>query len=175
MECWKGSFGLHYEGIRIGNLNFVPENNNKLPMYFPSWAIIFTGKNNCEVKYTNYKWTVLISMYLCPCNHYPDQDAEHDQLPNSLSPLLDTPSKGDYYSDFCYLRLMLPVLEHHTNGLIQHVLFCVWLFPQWYVFEIHCDFVCSYDSFHFIDECYSNMWILHNSLIIPLLMDIWVE
>lgn len=36
MECWKGSFGLHYEGTRIGNFNFVPENNDKLPVYFPS-------------------------------------------------------------------------------------------------------------------------------------------
>ena len=44
-----------------------------------------------------------------------------------LMPLSSHSSIGNHCSEFYPHRLILPVLQLHINGIIQHVLFCVWI------------------------------------------------
>lgn len=54
----------------------------------------------------------------------------------------------------------LPVLEIYVNGIIQNIMFCVWLFfTKHNVFEIIS--VCIMQIIYFVSEQYSIMWINH--------------
>ena len=63
--------------------------------------------------------------------------------------LITPPPRGNHYFDFYHNLLVLPVLELDIDGIIQYVLFCVWLlsfimvsviFTHVIVYLSHCSF-----------------------------------
>lgn len=99
------------------------------------------------------------------CNHCPNKDVQHFHLsqkylvfPYSQHPPM-FPALGNHRSVFSHDRLILPMLELHTDRIIQCVLFYIWLLlislkSSWF---IHA--VCVRSSFLVIAEWYSIEWV----------------
>lgn len=125
---------------------------------FPSWAVTF-------IEWSVQILNVQLNHFICWCTHKIIKQIKIYSVERGwlLSPLLNSLHKGNSYSDFYSPRVFLPVLDHHINGIVQHILFYVWFFPSViFFFNIDKVFVWSYGSFYFITVPYSIMWVYHN-------------
>ena len=64
--------------------------------------------------------------------HHPVQDVEHLQHPQKCL-IISSQSMsyiGNHYFNFYSHQLVLPVLELHISGIVQHALFCVAFFAR---------------------------------------------
>lgn len=83
-------------------------------------------------KSVNVQHGTFLNVYK-PCDHYPDQDMEHFWHPESF--LVHTASQWAPHPSPEVLTVLktstigtvLPVVELHINGIIQHGPFCGWL------------------------------------------------
>ena len=119
----------------------------------------------------------------CFCSHNHSRVMEHflsyskkfvHALPWSI-PLLSPPLAPDNHcSAFCSpYRSGLSFLVLHVSGILQDVVFCVWLLsPSLTILRFIHAIVCVTSSFVFIAEQDSLVWMCFNLLIL-LLMDIW--
>ena len=102
------------------------------------------------------------------CNSHPDQGYISIMQESTLVPpcsqlllLFPPPSNTiNHCSDFYQYQLVLPILLLHINIIIEYVLVCVWLLLL-NIMSLRFIHVvpCISNSFIFIADCYSILWI----------------